>query len=49
MANGVPNGVDRLKALGNAVVPAVVEVIGHAILGTLPSLQQSNGNLEGVR
>lgn len=32
MANGVPNGVDRLKALGNAVVPQIPEMIGHAIL-----------------
>lgn len=49
VAPRLPGGVDRLKALGNSVVPAVVEVIGHAILRTLPSLQQSNGNLEGVR
>lgn len=32
MADGLPRGVDRLKALGNAVVPAVVELIGHAIM-----------------
>ncbi len=32
VANGVPRRVDRLKALGNAVVPAVVQMLGAAIL-----------------
>jgi DNA (cytosine-5)-methyltransferase 1 len=32
VANGVPSRVDRLKALGNAVVPQIPEMIGYAIL-----------------
>lgn len=32
VANGVPQRVDRLKSLGNAVVPQIPELIGRAIL-----------------
>ena len=32
VANGIPRRVDRLKALGNAVVPQIPEMIGYAIL-----------------
>ena len=32
VANGVPDRAHRLKALGNAVVPQVVELLGRAIL-----------------
>lgn len=32
VVNGVPRRVDRLKALGNAVVPQIPEILGYAIL-----------------
>lgn len=32
VANGVPNRVDRLKCLGNAVVPQIPQIIGEAIM-----------------
>jgi len=35
VANGVPHRVDRLKALGNAVVPQIPEMIGRAILQSM--------------
>jgi DNA (cytosine-5)-methyltransferase 1 len=35
VAHGVPHRVDRLKALGNAVVPQIPEMIGHAILQSM--------------
>lgn len=35
VANGVSNRVDRLRGLGNAVVPQIPELIGQAILESL--------------
>jgi len=42
MAHGVPNRVDRIKALGNSVVPRLVEVIGKIVV----SLDKSYGTLD---
>jgi DNA (cytosine-5)-methyltransferase 1 len=35
VANGIPSRMDRLKSLGNAVVPQIPEIIGRAILESL--------------
>jgi DNA (cytosine-5)-methyltransferase 1 len=40
VATGIPARVDRLRALGNAIVPQIVEVIGRAI-NELPNDRQT--------
>ena len=48
VANGVPKRVDRLKGLGNAVVPQVVEYIGRQILNKEETCQtKTSGVTEG--
>ena len=42
MAHGVPHRVDRVKTLGNSVVPRLVEVIGKIVV----SLDESYGTLD---
>ena len=40
VAHGVPSRVDRLGALGNAIVPQVAELIGRAVLGLMTAPTQ---------
>jgi len=44
VANGIPHRMDRLKQLGNAVVPQVVEEIGKAIM----QIEDARGKGEGT-
>ena len=41
VAHGIPNRVDRLKQLGNAVVPQIPEIIGNAILAVMKKNEES--------
>jgi DNA (cytosine-5)-methyltransferase 1 len=40
VADGVPSRVDRLKGLGNAIVPQVAQLIGEQILSAHESQQK---------
>lgn len=40
VAYGLPNGMDRIKGLGNAVVPQIPELIGYAIIDVIREAQQ---------
>ena len=42
VADGVPNRLDRIKGLGNAVLPPLVEVIGRAIMEFYEESQSKN-------
>lgn len=39
-SNGIPNQMDRLASLGNAVVPDIVTLIGHAIYETVKDVKK---------
>ena len=43
-ANGIPRQLDRVGALGNAVVPQIPEMIGYAILETERTMYETNSN-----
>jgi len=44
VANGIPNRVDRLRGLGNAVVPAVAEWIGKQIVERINDGEATEAN-----
>jgi DNA (cytosine-5)-methyltransferase 1 len=43
VANGIPRRVDRLRGLGNAVVPQVAELVGRMVIDLLNEVEKGDG------
>jgi len=43
VVNGIPNRVDRIKCLGNAIVPQIAEILGYSILDYIYKRKSPSG------